>query len=424
MILSNLSVPLLGLVDTAVVGHLEHSYYLAAVAVGATIFGFLYNGVNFLRMGTTGVAAQSFGAGDAAAVRRSIVEALIVAQLVALLLLAVQKPIGTLALTLMSPEADVATEAALYFDIRIWSAPATLFSYVVVGWFLGLQNARVPLLVVLVINLSNIVFDLTFVIGFGMKTAGVAWASVAAEYLGAATAAVLAARELRKWPAPLTVSALLNPASYRGYFSVNANIFVRTMALMFALFFMTAQSARLGTVVLAANAILINLQYLISYALDGLAHAAEALVGRAIGQRDRARLQDTVRRIMLWSAGIACALALVFAVAGRQLVSLLTNLPGVIDTVALYMIWLIVSPLVSVWSFVYDGVFIGATRGKEMRNVMVGAAFLVFIPVWWLTRSYGNHGLWFSFTLFMAARALGMHYFYARIPASIVPNST
>ncbi len=415
MILSNLSVPLLGLVDTAVVGHLEHSWYLGAVAVGAAIFSFLYNGVNFLRMGTTGVAAQGYGAGDAVVVHRSLREALLVALGIAVAFIALHPFIREIALALVQPEAEVRSEAGTYINIRIWSAPATLASYVMIGWFLGLQNARAPLLIVLVINLSNIALDLFFVIGLGMKTAGVALASVAAEYLGLSVAIVLALRELRGWPAQVSWSNLLSLASYKRYFTVNGNIFVRTMALMFTLFFMTAQSARLGTVVLAANAILINLQMVISYGLDALAHAAEALVGKTEGQRDRQAMAAIVRRVFAWAAGFALVIAAVFLLGGEFLIGLLTSIDAVEQTAIAFLFWLVISPLVSVWSFVYDGVFIGATRAREMRNVMVASAFMIFIPVWWLTLSFGNNGLWFAFTMFMVARALGMHYYYLKI---------
>lgn len=414
MVLSNLSVPLLGLVDTAVVGHLSEAYYLGAVAIGATIFSFLYNGVNFLRMGTTGVTAQSLGANDPARLGRALLEGSVVALLIALIFLIAQGGLADLALTLMKPTAEVANEARVYFAIRIWSAPATLLSAVIVGWFLGLGNARVPLLIVLIVNLSNIVLDLAFVIGLKMTTNGVALASLIAEYAGVITAIILARRECRQRALVMAFAGLMNPGRYRQYFSVNGNLFVRTMALMVTLFFVTAQSARFGTVVLAANAILLNLQYLVSYALDALAHSAEALVGRAYGERDRKALAILVRRIFIWAVGIAIGISVIFAIGGMPLVRLLTSLPEVIKTAEQYLIWLILSPLLSVWSFVYDGIFVGATRAREMRDVMVVAALAVFLPVWALTQAWGNHGLWFAFSVFMVARAVGMHLYYKR----------
>ncbi len=414
MVLSNLSVPLLGLVDTAVVGHLPEPRYLGAVAIGATIFSFLYNGVNFLRMGTTGVAAQALGRKQPEALCRALTEALTVAGAIAILFLLAQVPLRELALGLMAPDPAVRAEAVIYFDIRIWTAPATLATAVMVGWFLGLGNARAPLVIVLVINITNIVLDLVFVLGLKMTTAGVAYASLIAEYAGALVGAKACAKELKTRDIALSFAGITSFQRAKAYFSVNANLFVRTMALMMALFFLTAQSARFGTVVLAANAVLLNLQHVISYALDALAHAAEALGGRAVGANDKVALTTLVRRIFAWSAAIALAIALTFWFGGPALIGLLTDIPLVLETAETYLIWLVLSPIVSVWSFVYDGVFIGATRSRDMRNVMVASAALVYLPAWWLTTSWGNHGLWFAFTLFMFARAVGMHFYYRR----------
>ncbi|MEJ2602968.1 MAG: MATE family efflux transporter [Gammaproteobacteria bacterium] len=422
LILSNISVPLLGMVDTAVMGHLDEPWYLGAVAVGATIFSFLYTGVNFLRMGTTGLAAQAFGAEDGAAVRTSIGQAVTVALAIAAVLIALQAPAGTLALSLLGPGPEVADYARVYFDVRIWSAPATLANYAIVGWFIGLQNARVPLAIVLTVNLTNILLDLVFVVGLGMKTEGVALASVLAEFTGLTVGLAFVARELRAWPGRFDWPALFRAANYGPFFSVNGNLFLRTMALMFALGFLTARSARLGDVLLAANAILINLQYLLSYALDGLAHAAEALVGKAMGQRSLPNLRRAVRLSLLWSLAVAVLFSVFYAAAGPTVIRILTELPEVIEASIRYLPWMVASPLVSVWSFLYDGVFVGATRAREMRNIMVLSAFGVFVPVWFVTQPWGNHGLWFAFLAFMAARGIGMHWYYRRLIARPWPG--
>jgi MATE family multidrug resistance protein len=279
MILSNISVPLLGMVDTGVVGHLENEVYLGAVAIGGTIFGFLYTGVNFLRMGTTGIAAQRYGADDNDGLRVSLGQAMIVALLIALAMIAVHVPLGNFAVGLIGGEPAVQQSAAEYFSIRIWSAPGTLANYVMIGWFIGLQNARVPLLIFLTINLTNIALDLVFVVGLGMKVDGVALASVIAEYTALALALVLAARELRHREGHWPLAQLFRVRAYAAYFAINANLFVRTIALVFTFAFVTAQGARLGPLVLAANAVLMNLQHLTAFCLDGIAHAVEALVG-------------------------------------------------------------------------------------------------------------------------------------------------
>jgi MATE family multidrug resistance protein len=420
MILSNISVPLLGMVDTGVTGHLEDAAYLGAVAVGATIFGFLYTGVNFLRMGTTGIAAQRYGADDAPGLRTGLGQALIVALAIALLLLVLQKPMASFALNLLGADSAVTEYAREYFFIRIWSAPATLANFALIGWFIGLQNARIPLLIVLVINITNIVLDLLLVLVFDMKVAGVAAASVVAEFAGMFLGLAVAAAELRRRGGRWDSSQLLNPAAYAGFLSVNGHLFVRTMALMFTFGFVTAQGARQGGLMLAANAILMNLQNLLSFALDGFAHAAEALVGKAVGANSRAALEKSVRLTLRWSLYVAVCFSVLFLLGGPLFIKLLTDLPDVREAAMRYLPWMIISPFVSVWSFLYDGVFVGATRAREMRDIMVLSAFAVFVPAFYLLQVLGNHGLWFAFMLFMASRALGMHYFYrSRVLAGV-----
>ena len=414
LILSNISVPLLGMVDTGVTGHLDNAAYLGAVAIGATIFGILYTGVNFLRMGTTGIAAQSYGADDFDGLRVCIGQALVVALLIALALIALHVPIGALAMSLIGAEPDVQSFALEYFSIRIWSAPATLASYALIGWFIGLQNARVPLIIVLTINIINILLDLFFVIGLNMKVDGVALASVIAEYSGVIVGLVFAAGELRRHPGQWRIEKLVKVDEYGAFFAVNAHLFVRTMALVSTFAFITAQSARLGGLVLAANAVLLNLQTLTSFALDGVAHAAEALVGKAIGERRREALQEAVRLTLRWSIIFALCFCLAYALLGPLLIRTLTDLDDVREVALRYLPWLIVSPIISVWSFLYDGVFVGATRAREMRNIMVFSALIVFLPAWYLLRGLGNDGLWLAFTLFMASRGIGMHIVYRK----------
>lgn len=414
MILSNISVPLLGMVDTGVVGHLDNAAYLGAVAVGSTIFGFLYTGVNFLRMGTTGIAAQRYGAGDYDGLRVSLGQALIVSSLIAVLLIALQWPLRIASMYLIGPEADIAAYADEYFRIRIWSAPATLGGYALVGWFIGLQNARVPLIIVVVTNVVNIVLDLWFVIGLGMKVEGVAAASVTAEYTGLLVGLAFAARELRKHGGHWVIEKLVRLDEYRAFLSVNANLFVRTIALVFTFTFITAQGARLGGLVLAANAVLMNFQNLLAFALDGLAHAAEALVGKAVGARNRSALEVSVRLTLRWSMLVAVFFCGAFWIFGPALINLLTDLPDVRSTATTYLPWLIISPLISIWPFLYDGVFVGATRAVEMRNAMLISTLLIFLPAWYLLQPWGNHGLWLAFTIFMASRGIGMHYYYRR----------
>jgi MATE family multidrug resistance protein len=412
MILSNVSVPLLGMVDTGVTGHLDDPVYLGAVAIGSTIFGFLYAGFNFLRMGTTGITAQRFGAGDDDGLKIALGQSLIVAVGIALLLILLQIPIAVVAMRLLGPDADIAAVARQYFDIRIWSAPATLANYALIGWFLGLQNARVPLLIVLAINLTNIVLDFTFVLGLGMKVEGVALASVIAEFTGVAVGGSIAAGWLRLRAGRLQRAHLTSLAEYGAFFAVNGHLLVRTMALLFSFTFVTAAGARLGGLILAANAVLMNMVNLMAYALDGFAHAAEALVGKAVGARDGEALRRSVTLALRWSLFVALLFCAIFALGGAAIIRLLTDLPDVVATSLTYLPWVALLPLVGTWSYLYDGVFVGATRAREMRDIMLVSTFLVFVPAWYVFRFLGNHGLWLALTLFLASRGIGMYYYY------------
>ncbi len=422
MMLSNISVPLLGMVDTGVTGHLENAEYLAAVAIGSTIFGFIYAGFNFLRMGTTGITAQKFGAEDDDGLKVALGQALVVSLAIAAMLIILQIPIGDLSMRLLGAKAEVAEYANQYFYIRIWSAPATLANYALIGWFLGLQNARVPLYIVLIINVTNIVLDLFFVLVLHMKVDGVAAASVIAEFSGLLFGGVYAFRYLGRHPGQMRVAHLTTLGEYTAFFAVNAHLLIRTMALIFAYAFVTAAGARMGAMILAANAVLMNLMNLMSFALDGFAHAAEALVGKAVGAKNRDALREAVRLTLRWSLYMSVAFSVFFFLAGPSLIRLLTDIPDVIAVTLEYLPWMTLMPVVAVWSYLYDGVFVGATRAKEMRDIMLVSTFLVFVPTWYLTRDLGNHGLWLALATFLASRGIGMHYYYrARVLQAVAP---
>ncbi len=415
MILSSATTPLLGMVDTAVVGHLEEPYYLGAVATGATIFTVLFMGLNFLRMGTTGLTAQAYGARRGDEVRQDLGQALLTALGLATAIILLRGFIIDLALLALSPSPQVAAYAREYFDVRVLSAPASLANYVIIGWLLGMQNARGPLAITLAINTTNIVLALLFVLQFGMQVRGVALATLLAELVGLIVGIAFVRRELARFPGRWQPGALLDTARYRRLFAINGNLLLRTLSLMFVFAFITAQGARSGDVVLAANALLMNLQYFLSYALDGIAHAAEALVGKAVGARDLRGLLAAVRRTLAWSVGFAALLAAGYAAGGTMLIGVLTDIPEIRAAARTFLPWLVLSPLISVWSFLYDGVYVGATRPREMRVVMMASAALVFLPAWYLAQPLGNHALWLAFTLFMASRGIGMHVWFRRM---------
>ncbi|MFK8016743.1 MAG: MATE family efflux transporter DinF [Gammaproteobacteria bacterium] len=423
MIASNITVPLLGMVDTAVVGHLDTPLYLAAVAVGATIFSFLFLSFNFLRMGTTGVAAQAMGNNNHDAVRSVLLQAGVVALGIAAALLVLQQPLGQLALTLIDPEADVSNAAAGYFSVRIWAAPAVLLNYAIVGWFIGLQNGRAPLMIMLVVNVINIALDLLFVLQWGMAARGVAAASVVAEFCGLLLALWLVRRQLRQHPSDASLASLWDPQRLKRLLSVNGHLLVRSIALMFTFALFTTLGARQSSLILAANAVLLNFQTLMAYALDGFANAAEALIGRAIGANDAAGLRLAWRNTLIWSLGIALVFTVLYALIGNPLIHVMTDLDDVRKTAREFLPWLVVLPLASVWCFFYDGVFVGATRAVEMRNSMLLAAAL-FIPLaFGLLHLLGNHGLWLAMTIFMLARGIAQHLIWRRVAPPVATQS-
>ncbi|MDE0391585.1 MAG: MATE family efflux transporter [Rhodospirillales bacterium] len=415
MVVSNLSVPLLGAVDTAVIGHLPEPHFLGAVAVGALIFNTVYFGCNFLRMGTTGLTAQAFGARDFDAARATLARALLIALVLAVALLALQGPIGWLAFYLVEPSEAVAGEGMRYYFIRIWAAPAALANIALVGWFIGMQNTRAALVLLLTVNGINIVLDLVLVLGFGLAVAGAAWATVAADYagmiLGAAVTARLARRHRGRWRA----GALLDVAAMRRFLGINRDIFLRTLLVVTAFALFTTLSARQGDVVLAANAVLLNFVIFFNFAFDGFAFAAEALTGRALGARRREDLSRAIRACLAWCLLLSLLSVAVYGLAGAPIVRVLTDLEDVRAVAYDFLPWLIAMPLVAVWGIFFDGVFTGTTRTAHMRNNML-LAFVVFVPCAWLLREpMGNHGLWLAMTLLYAVRGIGLGAVYARI---------
>ena len=411
IILSNITVPLLGLVDTAVVGHLPDPRYLAGVTLGATLFSFLYWGFGFLRMGTTGLVAQAMGRDAPSDVRNLLGQSLIIAAGIGVLLILLGSPLISLGLWLLDGSAEATPLAREYAEIRLWSAPAVLANYAILGWFLGQQNSRVTLMILLLTNGVNILLDVWFVVGLGMTSNGVALASVLADYSALAFGGYLVMRQLGLLEGHFQRQRLLAWNAYAALFNVNVNLFVRTLGLLFAMAFFTAQGARQGDTVLAANAVLLQFIMLTSYALDGFAHAAESLVGRAYGRRDWPAFAATVRataRFSFWTAGAA---ALLFALFGNQLIALLTGLEEVRAVAAVYLLWMVLMPLIAVWSYLLDGVFIGTTAVSQMRN-SIFAGLAVYLPCWWWLQDAGNHGLWLALTLFTVTRSLVLILYY------------
>ncbi|WP_017903787.1 MATE family efflux transporter [Pseudomonas asplenii] len=405
MILSNISVPLVALVDSTVIGHLPHAHQLGAVAVGASLYIFLAWAMGFLRMGSTGFAAQAAGRGDGTALRQILLQGLLLSLLLALFLGVIALPFSHLALQVMQPSVELQQLTRDFFNTRLFGLPAALASYALVGWFLGTQNARAPLAILLTTNLMNIALNLWFVLGLEWGVVGAARASVIAEWGGALLGLALTGNALRGYPGKLAWAALAPWRSWRPLLTVNRDIFIRSMALQSVFFLITIQGARLGDATVAANALLLNGLLLAAHALDGLAHAVEALCGHAIGAGDRQTLRRSLVVAAGWSLLASLGFALLFLLGGHLFITLQTNIPSVRETAFGYLPYLAVLPLVAVWSYLLDGLFIGATRAREMRDAML-ASVLIALPLAWALSRYGNHGLWIAFLLFMLLRSL------------------
>ena len=404
MILSNISVPLVALVDSMVIGHLPHAHQLGAVAVGASLYTFLAWAMGFLRMGTTGFAAQAAGRNDGAALRQILLQGLLLALGLAMVLGTVGIPLSHLALEWMQPSPELNQLTQDFFHTRLFGLPAALASYALVGWFLGTQNARAPLAILLTTNLVNIALNLWFVLGLEWGVAGSARASVIAEWTGALLGLALTQKALRAYPGNIAWAALKRWQSWRPLLAVNRDIFIRSLALQSVFFMITVQGARLGDATVAANALLLNGLLLTAHALDGLAHAVEALCGHAIGARDRQTLRRSLVVAGGWSLIASLGFALLFTVAGHLFIAMQTDIPSVRETADIYLPYLAVLPLIAVWSYLLDGLFIGATRAREMRDGML-LTVLIVLPFAWVLQGLGNHGLWISFLLFMALRS-------------------
>ncbi len=418
VMIANISTPLIGVVDTAVVGQIPDPAYIGAVAVGSLIFSFAFWAFGFLRMGTTGLTAQAFGARENDEVSASLGRALLIALAAGTALIALQWPIREIAFGLLAGSEQVEFLARGYFDIRIWAAPATLANYALLGWLIGLGRTDIGLVLQLVLNLTNIALDALFVLGFGWDVRGVAFGTVLAEWSAAGIGLMIAIRHLRRFGGLWSLERLLAVDRLRRTMSVNGDIMIRSLALIFVFVWFMAQGARQGDVILAANAVLMHLISISAFFLDGLAFAAEALVGRAVGAAHRAGLVAAARMTTLWAGAVALFLSLVIGVLGAEFIDLLTVDASARSAARTYLPWAIGMPLLGVWAFQLDGIFIGATRTVEMRNAML-ISLLIFLIAWWLSLPLGNHGLWVALYINYLARIGTLYYHYPALVRSV-----
>ncbi len=419
IVLANLTQPILGAVDTAVAGHLGSAANLGGVALGGLFFNCVFWGFGFLRMGTTGLVAQAFGADDQSGLRANVVRALLLAFGIGALILLMQAPLIRYVLELIGGSDEVQRNARLYCHARIGSAPFALANYVVLGYLLGAQRVRIALISQVLINVANVIAVLVYVYGFGWGIAGIGAATATADTIGFAFGAAVLWHQQPRTLAPLAWRTIVEPAELKRLVTINRDIFLRTMCLLGSFGWFAHVGARQGDAILAANALLLNFQTFMAYGLDGFAHATEALVGAAIGARDRDAFRQAVKVNLFWAVLGALGFSAVYWGAGTWIITQLTDQPAVRAAAQTFLPWAALSPLISVWGFLLDGVFIGATRTRELMQAMA-ASLLVFLAASWaLVDPFGNHGLWMALLIFMAARGLTLSPLLPRITGAI-----
>ena len=412
-IVSNITVPLLGLVDVTIVGHLGATAYIGAIAVGGLLFNILYWNFGFLRMGTSGLTSQAYGRKDKDAEIRILVQAVSVGLFSALAMLILQYPIERLAFRLLDTSAEVEQYTVTYFRICIWGAPAVLAQYGFTGWFIGMQNSRYPMYIAIVMNVINIVCSSCFVFLFGMKVEGVALGTVVAQYSGVMMALGLWFYNYKELWGRMTFKGSLQLIAMRRFFAVNRDIFLRTLCLIGVTTFFTSTGARQGDVILAVNTLLMQLFTLFSYIMDGFAYAGEALSGRYVGACNLIQLKRAVRALFGWGVGLSLVFTLLYGVGGENFLGLLTNDKIVIETAGHYFYWLLAIPLAGFAAFLWDGILIGATATRFMLWSMLVASGSFFVIYYCFSGATNNHMLWLAFLVYLALRG-GMQTLWSR----------
>ena len=415
-IISNITVPLLGLVDMMLMGHLDSVAYLGAIGLGGTIFSVMYSIFSFMRAGTTGFTAQAYGGNDHQEISYAFYRSMCIALMATLIVLTLQRPIEWIAMQLLNGSPEVLRYTSEYFRVRIWAAPAVLSLYTFNGWFIGMQNTTIPMTIAILINVVNIGLSVLFVNVFHMGVAGVALGTVIAQYTGLLTAIIFMATKYRQYLIPIEKRILLQADKLKRFFKVNTDFMIRSILLVLTLAFFTNQSAKLGDDILAVNMILMQFFYIFSYFTDGFAYAGEALVGRFSGAHDLDNLKRTVRYLLLWGVGLSVPFTLLYWAFPDAFIHLISDQPGIAEQARPYYIYMILIPVITFAAFLWDGIYIGATAAKEIRNTMIIASLLVFLPAWYILMPlYGNHGLWIAFLLFMIARGVSMTVMAKRI---------
>ncbi len=402
------------MIDLAMMGRLGNEDFIGAVALGTMIFNFIYWAFSFLRMGTSGFTAQAYGMDNMAEAITILSRSLFVGLLGAAFLMIFQVPIALLSFSLIQGSAEVESLALEYFSIRIWAAPATISLYSLTGWFIGMQNARSPMIISIVINIFNIVLNLLFVFGWGMLSNGVALGTVVAQYLGLMIAVWILFKKYFRLLPYWDFKKTLNRAALKVFVMVNKDILIRTLCVLSVLTFFTAKSAGTDDTILAVNSILLQFLLFFSFFVDGFAYAAEALTGKYLGAAKPALLKQSTRRLFIWGAGVGLLFSGTYLFGSNLILRLMTTDKEIIGLAMRFIPWLILLPIVALPAFIWDGIFIGATASVSMRNTMLVATVVFFLIFFLLRQQLNNHALWLGLILFMFTRGAGLTMLYKK----------
>lgn len=412
--LANVSQPLLGVVDTAVIGQLPEAHFIGAIAIGALIFSLVYWGFGFLRMGTSGIAAQAYGSGDGKELAAVLYRALLLAAGIGMILLLLAPLISKLSFWLIAASPDIEREAKIYFDIRIWSAPFSLANYAILGWLIGIGQMRWAFVVQIYLNIANMALDALFVLHFDMATAGIGYGTLIAEVSSAFVGLAVVWMFLRRTGERPSRARILDRDRVRRMVLVNGDIMVRTLCLTFGFSWFASQGAKISDVTVSANAILMQLFFMGSYMIDGFATVSEALVGQSVGAKSLQRYHTAVRISSQWALITGGVLSLAIVLVGPWAIDLMSVNPDIRSLARDFLWWAAFTPILGAACFQLDGIFIGATRTRDMRNMMILSLAVYLAAGYALTPVFGNHGLWFALCLFFIVRGMTL---YARMPA-------
>ncbi len=415
-IISNITIPLVGICDLAISGRLNDIAIVGGIGLGATIFTFIYSGLGFLKQGTIGIVSQFFGAKRFRPAVNVLFLSLIISLLFGLFFIGLQKPIESLMMLILSSDSKSVIYALIYFKTRIWAAPAVLGVYSFIGWYIGMQNTIFPMIITIIINLSNIVLSIVFVFYGDMGVYGIALGTVLSQYLGLVFSVLFFLIFYRKVIPLFDYKYIFDLKVLKNFFVINANIFVRSILLAGSIFFFNTISAYSSDEILSINSLLLQFLWFFSYFCDGFAYAGSTICGKYIGRKDKKLLKLAINKTIMFSFVISLLFSLIYFIFGDYILSLLTNNVDLISLSKEYLPWVWLISIFSFLAFAYDGIFLGATATKELRNVMIVVVFVFFVPLSFLFSHYlGNHGLWLAFTLFFLLRGLGLHLYSKRI---------